>query len=48
MFEETDGPSKLAKDLTANALMMATSKYVKNGPAPVGEYEPIHVEHLSR
>lgn len=36
LFRADSGPAKLAKDLTANALLMSTSKYVKNGPVPVG------------
>lgn len=36
LFNAEEGSGKLAKDLTANAILMATSKYVKNGPAPVG------------
>lgn len=29
------GLDKMATDFTANSVMMATSKYVKNGPVPI-------------
>lgn len=37
-FTNQDGAGKIAKDLTANAILMTTSKYVKGGPTPVGTY----------
>lgn len=38
LSRQLSGPEKLAQDLTANAIMKSTSKYVKNGPVPSGEY----------
>jgi len=39
-FQVQNGPAKIARDLTANAILMSTSKYVKDGPQPVGTYKP--------
>lgn len=39
IFQATQGPEKLAKDLTLNTVMQTTSKYLSEGPIPVGEYK---------
>lgn len=39
IFQASQGPAKVAADLTSLAIMNTTSKYVKEGPVPVGSYE---------
>lgn len=39
MFESGAKPEKMAANLTVMSFMNSTSKYVKEGPVPVGEYE---------
>lgn len=41
IFQATQGAEKLAKDLTLNTVMQTTSKYLSDGPIPVGEYKQV-------
>lgn len=38
MFNAGDASSNIAKGLAIQSILSATSRYVKNGPVPVGNY----------